>query len=160
MTESVHLVTRVLDEPTLQKLAATIGARLTAPLTLYLEGDLGAGKTTFARALIQGAGHTGRVKSPTYGLLEHYPLQELEFLHLDLYRIGEPGELEYLGIADLLGRKTILLVEWAEHGRGFLPPPDAVISFEHSNGSRRLSIKTHSDSGIEVCKMADPYRQY
>ena len=138
-----------LDEPGLQALAAALAGQITPPLTLYLEGDLGAGKTTFARALIQAAGYAERVKSPTYGLMEHYPAGELEFLHLDLYRIGDPGELEYLGIVDLMGPSTVLLVEWPDRGAGALPPADAILHFRHDGLVRRLEVSTHSDSGIQ-----------
>lgn len=137
-----------VDEPAMQRLARAMAQHLSPPLTVFLEGDLGAGKTTFARALIQGAGHEGRVKSPTYGLMEHYSAGELQFLHLDLYRIADPGELEYLGMADLLGPSVILLVEWAAHGRGALPPPDIVLAFDHEGDARRVSLKAYSDSGI------------
>ncbi len=89
---------------------------LPRPLIIWLEGDLGAGKTTFARGLIQALGYTGRVKSPTYGLLEHYQLETLQVLHMDLYRISDPGELEFLGVEDLLDERTILLIEWPDKG--------------------------------------------
>ena len=136
-----------VDERRLEALASALGARLDGPLTLYLQGELGAGKTTFARALLRGAGYAGRVKSPTYGLLEHYELPQFDCLHLDLYRIADPGEVDFLGIADLLSERTVLLVEWAERGHGHLPPPDLVVALEHAGDHRRLSINTYSSSG-------------
>jgi tRNA threonylcarbamoyladenosine biosynthesis protein TsaE len=108
------------------------------PLVIHLEGDLGAGKTTFARAFIQALGHAGRVKSPTYGLLEHYKLDSIQVLHMDLYRIGDPEELAFLGIEDLLDKRTVLLVEWPERGTGFLPPADFVFSFAYAGEGRDL----------------------
>ena len=80
-------------ERDLEVFAKKIASVIRAPLVIWLEGDLGAAKTTFARALIQALGYEGRVKSPTYGLLEHYSLEALQVLHLDLYRIGDPDEV-------------------------------------------------------------------
>jgi tRNA threonylcarbamoyladenosine biosynthesis protein TsaE len=142
---------RELDEPALVELAADLAPGIELPLTLYLEGDLGAGKTTFARALIRALGHSGRVKSPSYGLLEVYELPRCRVLHLDLYRLEDPGEVEFLGIADLLDRNSLLLVEWPAHGAGVLPGADAVISFDYSGNGRRLSCHAYSISGMALC---------
>ena len=88
--------------------------------------------------MIHALGYKGRVKSPTYGLLEHYPLDSLQVLHMDLYRISDPGELEFLGIEDLLDDQTILLVEWPDRGGLWLPKPDFVFSFAYANEGRDL----------------------
>lgn len=141
-------------------LSRAIAGSLTPPLTLYLRGSLGAGKTTFTRALVQSLGHAGRVKSPTYGLLEHYDLARVSVLHLDLYRIGDPGELEFLGIEDLLDNRTLLLVEWPEQGGSALPAADLEIAFapgpDDSLDSRRLTFYAYSDSGMALCRFIDP----
>jgi tRNA threonylcarbamoyladenosine biosynthesis protein TsaE len=150
LADSPPSVKAVLDASAMQDLARRLAAELSPPLNIFLQGDLGAGKTTFARALIQGAGHQGRVKSPTYGILEHYQVGQLEFLHLDLYRIADEGELEFLGIGDLLGAHTVLLVEWPEHGQGTLPSPDLFIKLRHADDSRDLEFKAHSSSGIQL----------
>jgi len=117
---------------------------LAPPLVIWLEGDLGAGKTTFARGLIHALGYSGRVKSPTYGLLEYYQLANLQVLHMDLYRISDPGELEFLGIQDLLDDATILLIEWPDKGNGWLPKPDFIFRFSYAETGRslRLSART------------------
>jgi len=151
MAENTAAGAMLLDEPAMKALAASLAGRLLPPLVIYLEGELGAGKTTFARALIQGLGYEGRVKSPTFGLLEHYELAAMYVLHLDLYRLAEPGELEFLGIPDLLDSKTVLLVEWPERGRGFLPRPDLVVQLEHQDEARLLTCRAHSDSGKAIC---------
>jgi len=117
------------------------------PMVIWLEGDLGAGKTTFARGLIHALGYKGRVKSPTYGLLEHYQLDSLQVLHMDLYRISDPGELEFLGIEDLLDNQTILLIEWPDRGRGWLPDPDYIFEFSYATEGRKLIWK--------ACKSSD-----
>lgn len=114
------------------------------PLVIWLEGDLGAGKTTFARGLIHALGYKGRVKSPTYGLMEHYQLDSLQVLHMDLYRISDPGELEFLGIEDLLDERTILLIEWPDKGGAWLPEPDFVFSFAYAGEGRDLNWKACS----------------
>ena len=160
VTRSSHpelptLVTEPLNERQMTALAQGLAQEMKTPFVLFLEGDLGAGKTTFVRALVQALGHEGRVKSPTYGLLEHYTLRELEVLHLDLYRIGDPGELEFLGIADLFDESSLLLVEWPERGTGALPAPDLALriegAMEGSGDHRRLSFYAHSCSGNELC---------
>lgn len=137
----------LLDEAGLQGLAGAFGQHVTPPLVVFLEGELGAGKTTFVRALIQGAGYPDRVKSPTYGLLEHYAVGRKAFLHLDLYRIADADEVDFLGIADLLNDQTVLLVEWPERSQGRLPPPDLVLRLTHANEFRHLQAKAHSNSG-------------
>lgn len=146
----------VLDEPAMIRLAGQLATVIRPPLTIWFEGDLGAGKTTFIRALVQGLGYQGRVKSPTYGLLEHYELPALNVLHLDLYRIGDPGELDFLGLEDLFTDNTVLLVEWPERGRGVLPNPDAVLALGPAPGDspnkRRLSNYAHSRSGNGLCE--------
>jgi len=127
-------------EQDLDRFAKNIACDLEPPLVIWLEGDLGAGKTTFARGLIHALGYAGRVKSPTYGLLEHYQLERLQVLHMDLYRISDPGELEFLGIEDLLDERTILLVEWPDRGGTWLPRPDFVLTFRYAQTGRTLRL--------------------
>lgn len=126
------------NEHDLENFANKFACNIPRPLVIWLEGDLGAGKTAFARALIHALGHKGRVKSPTYGLLEHYPLDSLQVLHMDLYRISDPGELEFLGVEDLLDDQTILLVEWPDRGGLWLPKPDFIFRFAYANQGRDL----------------------
>lgn len=137
-------------EESMQKLAVKFALCLQAPLIIYLKGELGTGKTTFARALIQGLGYAGRVKSPTYGLLESYQAGGFDFLHLDLYRIQSPAELEYLAIADQFSRKGILLIEWPEKALTALPPADICLNFKENRGGRSLQFEALSQSGREI----------
>jgi len=125
-------------ERDLEVFAKKIASGIRAPLVIWLEGDLGAAKTTFARALIQALGYGGRVKSPTYGLLEHYNLESLQVLHLDLYRIGDPDELEFLGLEDLMDERTILLIEWPDRGGHWLSEPDFKFQFSYQGEGREL----------------------
>ncbi len=140
----------VPDEAALQQLALEFGLCLQAPLIIYLQGELGAGKTTFARALIQSLGYSGRVKSPTYGLLESYQAGGFDFLHLDLYRIENPVELEYLAIADQFSRNGILLIEWPEKALTALPPADICLIFMENTRGRSLQCEAASQVGREI----------
>lgn len=121
------------------------GARLADLLAecsalIYLSGDLGAGKTTLVRGLIRRLGHQGAVRSPTYTLVEPYDSIEPPVVHLDLYRLSDPEELEYLGLRDLLERRGLILVEWPERGRGVLPPADIELAIAHCDDRRRVRI--------------------
>lgn len=105
-----------------------------------LSGDLGAGKTTLVRGLLRGLGHVGPVRSPTFTLLEPYEHLTPPVYHLDLYRVGDAEELEYLGLADLLTGDALLLVEWPERGAGVLPAADLAIRIAHAGSGRRLDL--------------------
>ena len=131
-------------------LAGQFAPCLDTPLVINLRGDLGAGKTTFARALIHALGYEGRVKSPSYGLLESYSINELNVLHLDLYRIEDASELDYLAIRDLFDINTVLLIEWPEKGAGFLPLEDVVILFDEAENQRFAEIFTSTDKGRKL----------
>lgn len=100
-----------------------------------LSGDLGAGKTTLSRGLIQALGHNGAVKSPTYTLVEPYELPGAHVFHYDLYRLGDPGELHDLGVYDQLGGDTLTLMEWPERAGNQLPAPDLALTLTlHGQG--------------------------
>lgn len=116
---------------------------------IHLEGDLGAGKTTLVRGLLRALGHRGAVRSPTYTLLEPYEFSDLTVLHLDLYRVADPEELEYLGLREQSNARTLWLVEWPERGLGWLPPPDLEIVLHREGDGRRLWFKGPSASTIE-----------
>jgi tRNA threonylcarbamoyladenosine biosynthesis protein TsaE len=121
-----------------------------AAIVVHLEGPLGAGKTTLVRGLLRGLGHTGRVRSPTFTLLEPYELSPCNVSHLDLFRLSDPAELDYLGLADLLTPRSLLLVEWAERGGERLPGPDLSVSLDYAGDGREAMLGAHSPSGGEV----------
>jgi tRNA threonylcarbamoyladenosine biosynthesis protein TsaE len=107
---------------------------------VFLRGDLGAGKTTLVRGLLRGLGHEGPVRSPTYTLIEPYEISGQRIYHLDLYRLGDPEELEFLGLRDLLDGEALLLVEWPDRGAGVLPEPELVIDIAHAPPGRRIRL--------------------
>ena len=135
------------DEAQTRALGARLGAALGRDTIVYLEGDLGAGKTTLARAMIQARAPGVRVKSPTYTLVESYALAGFTLHHLDLYRIVDAGELEFLGLADLLQDGGSLLVEWPERGASALPAADLVIRLRHHELGRIVEIAARTERG-------------
>ena len=112
---------------------------------LHLCGDLGVGKTTLVRGFLRALGHTGTVKSPTYTIVEPYQIGEHKIYHFDFYRLGDPEELEYLGIRDYLEENMIALIEWPEKGEAFTPTPDIQIQLFHHGEARLLKLKAHSE---------------
>ena len=131
-------------------LAQRFAAAIDGGLVLYLHGDLGAGKTSFARALLTALGVGERIKSPTYSQVESYRAGELTAWHLDLYRIADPGELEWLGLDALGDPAALVLVEWPERGTGALPAPDLVLELEHADTGRCATAIARSDRGRDL----------
>jgi tRNA threonylcarbamoyladenosine biosynthesis protein TsaE len=114
---------------------------------LALQGDLGAGKSTLARALLRALGVQGAIRSPTYTLIERYPLDTGEAWHLDLYRIGHAAELDFLGLDE--GDVRLWLVEWPERGAGALPPTDLRVALAVEGQGRRFALEATSPTGRE-----------
>lgn len=144
------LTVPLLDEEATVALGAAIAATLgDVPdgLVLYLEGDLGAGKTTLCRGLLQGLGHRGAVKSPTYTLVETYTLGPLSVHHFDLYRLHDPEELEFMGIRDYFGVNSVALVEWPQRGGGHFPAADMGITLVAEGVGRRATLAALSERG-------------
>ena len=142
------------DDTSTLELGASVARLCRAPLVLYLRGDLGAGKTTFARGFIRALGHSGRVKSPTFSLQESYIIENTILFHFDLYRIQDPGELEFIGIRDASGEAdSICLIEWPERGEGAIPKADIELAFRHAGEGRQVDLHGRSEKGRSVTRL-------
>ncbi|MDX1624954.1 MAG: tRNA (adenosine(37)-N6)-threonylcarbamoyltransferase complex ATPase subunit type 1 TsaE [Wenzhouxiangellaceae bacterium] len=134
-------VAHARNEDEMLALGARLGRELAGGQVVELAGDLGAGKTTLVRGMLRGLGFAGRVKSPSYGLVEPYEIDDLDVFHLDLYRLSDPEELAFLGLDDLAGPGSVLLVEWPERGRGMLPAATRRIRIDDAETGRRVRIE-------------------
>ena len=138
------------DESETVALGAKFAASLQGGEMIYLSGELGAGKTTFVRGLLNALGHSGNVKSPTYTLVEPYLLNGRNIYHFDLYRINDPEELEAMGIRDYCDGESICLYEWPEQGKNVLPAADIILSLSHSDSGREVKIESKSSKGEDI----------
>lgn len=120
---------------------------------VFLRGDLGAGKTTLSRGFIRALGHVGAVKSPTYTLVEPYEHLQPPAWHFDLYRLGDPEELEFMGIRDYFSSGNLCLIEWPERGQGLLPVPDLELRLVNEGAGRRLTLVTGTAVGNRLLEI-------
>ena len=124
----------------MERLGAELAPKLKPGSVVFLEGNLGAGKTTLVRGLLRGLGYPGNVKSPSFTLIESYSLPQAQVYHFDLYRLIDPEELEFLGYRDYFSPHSICLIEWPQHAQGRLPQPTLTLKFEIKEESRRVSF--------------------
>jgi len=137
------------DEAATESLAQRLAILLTAPPAggrIHLRGDLGAGKTTLARALLRACGVTGRIKSPSYALLESYKVSNLYFHHFDFYRFNDPREWLDAGFRDVLVDDAVVLIEWPERAADLLPPPDLDILLAYAGSDTHRTARLHAQS--------------
>ncbi len=141
---------RLDDEERQVAFGRRLGCALCGHGRIYLEGELGAGKTTLTRGILRAHGHEGAVKSPTYTLVEPYEIDGTRLYHFDLYRLADPEELEFIGGRDLFADDALCIVEWPSRGEGWLPEPDLRITLSHSEPGRTASLEAFSELGRSV----------
>jgi tRNA threonylcarbamoyladenosine biosynthesis protein TsaE len=147
-----HFTAHLRDETATAALGAALARVLAPGLVIYLHGDLGAGKTALTRALLQAAGHAGKVKSPTYTLSEPYQVElggrGVQVIHFDLYRMSSPEEFLDAGFREDFNTDNICIVEWPEKGEPVLPPPDLNVFLHVSGQGRDVELQALSDLGL------------
>ena len=144
----------ITDEQHTAALAKALAGLCAQGGVIYLQGDLGAGKTTLTRYLLRSLGHEGNVKSPTYTLVESYQLAELQVFHFDLYRLHDPEELEFMGIRDYFAAQHLCLVEWPERGQPLLPVPDLDLQLKITSAqARQLHIHALTARGAAMLEL-------
>jgi tRNA threonylcarbamoyladenosine biosynthesis protein TsaE len=144
---------RVVNLPTVQmteQIAGRLTECLVAPLVLTLSGEIGAGKTTFMRAVLRHLGVASRVKSPTFSLIESYQTPHFQVHHFDLYRIQDESELEYIGFRDYFSETSVCCIEWPEKASSSLALVDVELSFKVMGKGRQMHALAHSEIGIKV----------
>lgn len=139
------------DEAAMGAFGARIAQVTKGHGVIFLEGDLGAGKTTLSRGIIRGLGHIGAVKSPTFTVVEPYEIGDIRAFHFDLYRLVDPEELEFMGIRDYFEDDALCLFEWPQKGAGILPKPDLTITISPQADGRSLNLLPQGSRGEAWC---------
>ena len=152
MNDELASASLFLDsEITLEAFAAKMARSSNLDLVIFLQGNLGAGKTTFARGFLRGCGYQGLVKSPTYTLVEPYLLEDdKRVYHFDLYRLADGEELEFAGVRDYFDGQSVSLIEWPEKAGAYLPEPDIICQLEYQGQGRQIKVSAMTARGNEV----------
>lgn len=141
------------NEQAMQVLGESLSSNLIDGMSLYLDGELGIGKTTLVRGMLRGLGYSGTVKSPTFTLVESYHIGSVVAHHMDFYRVDEPLDLEMIGIRDYLDGSNICFIEWPERAGKILPAPDVKIQIEHTNPGRVVNVVVLSKRAQQFTKL-------
>ena len=141
------------DQAATEAFGGQLAAACKGGLLVFLRGHLGAGKTTLVRGFLRASGHSGPVKSPTYALIEPYITAYGNLYHLDLYRLADAEELEWIGIRDLFEDESICLVEWPERGAGILPEADVHIYLQAEGSGRVVRVEAASPRGEKLLRI-------
>ncbi|RIZ68376.1 MAG: tRNA (adenosine(37)-N6)-threonylcarbamoyltransferase complex ATPase subunit type 1 TsaE [Methylococcales bacterium] len=136
------------DTEATEQFGASLYKILPAKCVVFLQGDLGAGKTTLVRGFLRASGYNGTVKSPTYNIVEEYAIAQQAVFHFDLYRLSSPEELEWIGINDYFAQQSICFIEWPDLGLGFLPEPDIIIALSQQEQGRMLVMTDNTKNEI------------
>jgi tRNA threonylcarbamoyladenosine biosynthesis protein TsaE len=139
---------RLQDDAATQALGAALARAIAPGLSIRLQGDLGAGKTTLTRALLVECGYRGRVKSPTYTLVESYPLPGMTVHHFDLYRFTDPQEWDDSGFSDYFAPDTVCLIEWPDKAGPLLPAADIELRLDVEGDGRCYHIRALTETGL------------
>jgi len=150
------------DAAATEAAGARLAAALRGGMVIGISGELGAGKTTLVRGCLRALGWSAAVKSPTYMLVEQYPLPSLYFYHFDFYRFADPSEWETAGLADCFRDDAVCVVEWPERVAGLLPPPDLDLTLAHpvdpEVSGRHLALVARSEAGQRCLTAMAPSR--
>lgn len=151
----MNLKEHLLDERATVAFGKKLGQALSAGAVVFMSGTLGAGKTTATRGILQGLGYpvSAAVKSPTYTLVEPYELNGVKVFHFDLYRLGDPEELEYMGIRDYFTKKNVCVVEWPVRGNGYLPKADLDVALTVAGQGREVSVTSQTPRGDQILQI-------
>lgn len=141
------------DQAATEAFGGQLAAACKGGLLVFLHGHLGAGKTTLVRGFLRASGHSGPVKSPTYALIEPYITAYGNLYHLDLYRLADAEELEWIGIRDLFEDESICLVEWPERGAGILPEADLHVYLQAEGSGREIRVEAASPRGEQLLRI-------
>ncbi len=146
--DSIHIPTA----ESMEMLGARFARCCPSACIVFLQGELGTGKTTWVRGFLRGCGYQGAVKSPTYTLVEPYTFEDALIYHFDLYRLNDPEELEAVGIRDYFDGNSICLIEWPEKASELLPQPDVEIKIDYcpdaqEQSHRAVTVNSHSKTG-------------
>lgn len=142
MNQKIEII--LSDAEATEKFGENLAHTLLPGMIIFLRGDLGAGKTTLVRGILRGLGYEGRVKSPTYTLVEPYQVKQQQIFHFDLYRLNDPQELIYIGIEDYCRKDAICIIEWPEKAFALLPVPSLVIEIQIQAEGRLLQLQDYS----------------